>query len=174
LRRGCQVAFSLRSDAGAYFRFQRLPTVFGTGAKETNMNRILKTAILSAAVAATTFAAMPAANAGDNWRRHHRHRSSDGDLVAAGILGLAVGALAVGAANASRPEYRVYDYDDYPRDRRYYPARREYVVDQGYGGALEPWTPEWYRYCEDRYRSFNARTGTFTGYDGRRHFCIAG
>jgi hypothetical protein len=80
----------------------------------------------------------------------------------------------------SRPEYRVYDDYDYPRDRRYYsarryyPVRREYVVDHGYGGALEPWTPEWYRYCEDRYRSFNARTGTFTGYDGRRHFCTAG
>jgi hypothetical protein len=180
LRRGCQVAFSLRSDAGAYFRFLRLPIAVGTGAKETDMNRILKTAILSAAVAATTFAALPAANAGDNWRRHHRHHSSNGDLVAAGILGLAVGALAVGAANASRPEYRVYDDYDYPRDRRYYsarryyPVRREYVVDHGYGGALEPWTPEWYRYCEDRYRSFNARTGTFTGYDGRRHFCTAG
>ncbi|WP_353644957.1 BA14K family protein [Mesorhizobium sp. WSM2239] len=146
------------------------------------MNRILKTAILSAAVAATTFAAMPAANAGDNWRRHHRDHSSDGDLVAAGILGLAVGALAVGAANASRPEYRVYDDYDYPRDRRYYPRDRRYYpvrrervyVDEGYAGALEPWTPEWYRYCEDRYRSFNARTGTFTGYDGRRHFCVAG
>ena len=54
------------------------------------MNRILKTAILSAAVAATTFAALPAANAGDNWRRHrHYDNHSDGDLVAAGILGSA-------------------------------------------------------------------------------------
>jgi hypothetical protein len=147
------------------------------------MNRIVKTAILSAAVAATTFAALPAANAGDNWRRHRhydRHSSNSGDLVAAGILGLAVGALAIGAANASRPEYRVYDDYDYPRDRRYYsdrsyyPVRREYVVDEGYAGAMEPWTPEWYRYCEDRYRSFDARSGTFRGYDGRDHFCVAG
>jgi hypothetical protein len=143
------------------------------------MNRILKTAILSAAVAATTLAAMPA-NAGDGWRRHrHYDNHSDGDLVAAGILGLAVGALAVGAATASQPEYRVYD--DYPRygrryypARRYYPVRREYIVDEGYAGALEPWTPEWYRYCEDRYRSFNPRTGTFRGYDGLNHFCTAG
>lgn len=145
------------------------------------MNRILKTAILSAAVAATTFATLPAANAGD-WRRHRHYNNghSDGDLVAAGILGLAVGALAVGAANSSPPAYRVYDDYDYPRDRRYYsarryyPVRREYVVDQGYSSALEPWTPEWYRYCEDRYRSFNPRSGTFTGYDGRSHFCVAG
>jgi hypothetical protein len=165
------------------FPFDACPSDFGTGAKETDMNRILKTAILSAAVAATTLAALPAANAGD-WRRHrHYDHSSNGDLVAAGILGLAVGALAVGAANASQPEYRVYD--DYPRDRRYYPVRREYVrdypvrreyvrVDEGYAGAFEPWSPEWYRYCEDRYRSFDARTGTFRGYDGRDHFCVAG
>jgi BA14K-like protein len=138
------------------------------------MNRILKTAILSAAVAATTFATLPAANAGE-WRRyrHHNHSSDSGDLVAAGILGLAVGALAVGVANSSPPAYRVYD--DYPTDRRYYPARREYIyVDEGYAGALEPWTPEWYRYCEDRYRSFDPRSGTFVGYDGRSHFCVAG
>ena len=36
------------------------------------MNRIFKTAILSAAVAATTLATLPAANAGDDWR-HRRH-----------------------------------------------------------------------------------------------------
>ena len=36
------------------------------------MNRFFKTAILSAAVAATTLATLPAANAGDrHWRRHH-------------------------------------------------------------------------------------------------------
>ena len=32
---------------------------------------------------------------------------------------------------------------------------------------------EWYDYCSDRYRSFNARTGTFTGNDGEQHFCVA-
>ena len=55
----------------------------------------------------------------------------------------------------------------------YYPARRVYrrpiVV-----GTFEPWSPEWYRFCEDSYRSFNPRTGTFRGYDGREHFCVAG
>lgn len=35
----------------------------------------------------------------------------------------------------------------------------------------KPWTAKWYRYCANRYRSFNARTGYFRGYDGRRHFC---
>ncbi len=31
-----------------------------------------------------------------------------------------------------------------------------------------PWSPDWYDYCAQRYRSFNARTGYFMGYDGRR------
>jgi len=26
-------------------------------------------------------------------------------------------------------------------------------------------------YCRAKYRSYNARTGTYTGYDGRQHYC---
>jgi hypothetical protein len=145
------------------------------------MNRMLKTAILSAATAATTLAALPAAQAGDGWHRggHGYYRGSyysGGDIAAAGIVGLAVGALVGGAL--SRPTY----YEPvYPR--RYVAPRpapdRGYVLEGpvdrypvAYGG-LEPWTPEWYGYCADRYRSFNPRTGTFTGYDGLNHFCVA-
>jgi hypothetical protein len=36
---------------------------------------------------------------------------------------------------------------------------------------MEPWSREWFRYCSNRYRSFDGRTGTFMGYDGQRHFC---
>ena len=44
------------------------------------------------------------------------------------------------------------------------------------GGAysLEPWSAAWYDYCEARYRSFDPDTGTYTGYDGRTRFCVAG
>lgn len=34
-----------------------------------------------------------------------------------------------------------------------------------------PWTPDWYNYCNAKYRSFDARTGYFTGYDGIQRFC---
>ncbi len=67
------------------------------------MNRLLKSAVLGLAVTATTLSALPAAQAGDGWRRHnydHYHGTSNGDLVAAGVLGLAVGALAAGVATA--------------------------------------------------------------------------
>ncbi|WP_027146038.1 BA14K family protein [Mesorhizobium sp. WSM3626] len=139
------------------------------------MNRIFKTAVLSAAVIATTLSTLPAANAGD-WRLHGHH--GHGDAVAAGVLGLAAGALIVGAlANDWPPPRDYYDSDYYHRGLRVRPApvRRYYAQPQVvYAGRYaEPWTHEWYVYCSYRYRSFNPRTGTFTGYDGEQYFCIA-
>ncbi|MBZ9962315.1 BA14K family protein [Mesorhizobium sp. BR1-1-2] len=139
------------------------------------MNRIFKTAVLSAAVAATMLVALPAANA-DDWR-HHRHHGH-GDAVAAGVLGLAAGALIGGALANQQPPPRDY-YDDgyYDRDVRIRPApvRRYYAEPQVvYADRYaEPWTRGWYDYCSDRYRTFNPRTGTFTGNDGEQHFCTA-
>ncbi|MGX5829262.1 BA14K family protein [Mesorhizobium sp. 43Arga] len=136
------------------------------------MKRIFKTAVLSAAVVATTLATLPAANASD-WRLH-----GDGDAVAAGVLGLAAGAVIVSGLTNDRPPPRdYYDGDHYHRDvlvrpapvRRYY-AQPQVVYADRYA---EPWTREWCVYCSNHYRSFNARTGTFTGYDGEQHFCIA-
>ncbi|WP_018429000.1 BA14K family protein [Hoeflea sp. 108] len=149
------------------------------------MNRIFKTLVLSAAVAATTLAALPAAEAGERWRRYdHGRRDNTGAIVAAGALGLIAGAVIAGSANRQQPVYDDY-YDDYqPQPRRVYrqdyygqdyyrpaPVQRRVVYRDSY--AVEPWTPEWYSYCSDRYRSFKPRSGTFTGYDGQEHFCTA-
>lgn len=141
------------------------------------MNRIFKTAVLSAAVAGTMLAALPAANA-DDWGHHRRHHN--GDAIAAGVLGLAAGALIGGALANDQPPpdaNRYYDDGYYDRDVRVRPApiRRYYaeprvVYNDSYA---EPWTRGWYEYCSDRYRTFNARTGTFTGNDGEQHFCTA-
>lgn len=138
------------------------------------MNRFFKTAILSAAVAATTLATLPAANAGDRyWRNHDRHyrdRGSDGgDLALAGILGLAAGALVVGLASQPEPAYANPYRQPRPRPVRDYPESA-YL---GRYTALEPWSAEWYDYCSERYRSFSPRSGTFVGYDGQEHFCVA-
>jgi len=146
------------------------------------MNRIFKTAVLSAAMAATMLVALPTANA-DEWR-HHRHHGN-GDAIAAGVLGLAAGALIGGALANDRPPpdaNRYYDdgyYNDgyYDRDVRVRPAPvRRYYVEPRVVYAdryAEPWTRDWYEYCSDRYRTFNSRTGTFTGNDGEQHFCTA-
>jgi hypothetical protein len=107
------------------------------------------------------------------WRvsRHHHRYNNNGDLVAAGVLGLAVGALAAGVATA--PRAPVY-YEEYAPPRRVYRAAPRYYVEEQRGAyGLEPWSPEWYDYCSGRYRSFNPRTGTFVGYDGVERFCQA-
>jgi len=138
-----------------------------------DMNRVIKSAVLSAMVAATTLTALPAAQAGDGWKHRHWHRGGHGDAVAAGILGLAVGALAVGIATNNDRYYEPGYREVRPRPR---PDRNYYVRDPDVvylDSSLEPWTVGWYEYCEDRYRTFDPGTGTFMGYDGREHFCVA-
>lgn len=126
------------------------------------MNRIVKTTVLCAAVAATALAAVPAGAHG----RHHRHHG--GDAVAAGVLGLAAGAI-LGGALAQRPApRRIYRYDAPPPPPAYRYRRPPLVYE---GRAYAPWTPAWYRACDARYRTFDPESGTFMGYDGVRHFC---
>jgi hypothetical protein len=87
-----------------------------------------------------------------------------GGAVLAGVAGFAVGTL-FGSATA-RPRY----YAPAP----VYIAPGPPVVYQStpvyYAPA--PWTPEWYSYCARKYDSFDARSGTFLGYDGFRHMCV--
>ncbi len=140
------------------------------------MNRFLKTVVLAAAVAATTVTSFGVAEAGDRWRRHHHNNDA---AWAAGAAGLVTGVI-VGSAIANDGGY----YRAQPRrvyvEPEYYPERRVYRPAPVYRSApvavrtFEPWTPEWYRYCEGTYRSFNPRSGTFVGYDGLEHFCVAG
>lgn len=64
-----------------------------------------------------------------------------GAAIGAGIIGLTLGAILVGAANENEKQKRIQLYD------------------------------RWMEYCSGRYRSFDARTETFLGFDGRRHAC---
>ena len=108
----------------------------------------------------------------------HRHRGG-GDAAAAGIIGFAAGAILGGALSGPRYNRGYYD-DRYYGDGYYYDQpdvvyvepRPVYVQPAPvYRYAVEPWTPEWYSYCESRYRSFNPDTGYYKGYDGRFHLC---
>lgn len=84
-----------------------------------------------------------------------RRGHAAGAAAAAGVIGLAAGAIIAGAA--AQP--RVY----------YAPAPRRHVVP---AGRYQPWTPAWYRYCHRRYRSFNPNTGYFLAYSGQYRFCM--
>lgn len=183
---------------------------------------------LSAGMLATTLIPVNSASAHDrrggkhfhnqkhhhNYRkRSHRHRSNGGDLLAAGVIGLTVGAL-IGSAHHHRerrvrryevvesgriyPEGRVYEeyreptriYPEYSGSTRIYPENNSYAApsprrpltqsdaprviryNEPRVAALEPWSPGWYDYCRSKFRSFNSKSGTYLGYDGKRHFCV--
>ncbi len=148
-------------------------------------------------------------------KRHKAKRQNrNGDLIAAGIIGLAVGAIIAGeSARTRQPQYRTYTPREYypaPSSRDYYGSQEPYYGDYNYGDRrqplssyqeliqlpqydtrvepsvdggpsvvtfndpsdLQPWTPGWREWCDNRYRSFNPTTGTFRGYDGLDHFCV--
>jgi hypothetical protein len=135
---------------------------------ETVMKTTIRNAVFGLAVAATALSVIPA-EAGNR-----RHRD---DAIAAGIAGLAVGAIVGGLASQPSRAERVYIdppyqpvYPTYRAVPVYEVPRYEYRPAYTYSG-LEPWTPSWYRACSNRYRSFDPSSGTFMGYDGRRHFC---
>lgn len=140
------------------------------------MKTWIKTGVLSVAAASMLMVALPAAQARDHWHRHH-HRGGGGDAVAAGVIGLATGAIIGGVIANSGPRYEERRYYDAPPPRYYRPQPvyrpAPQPVYREYRGSYEPWTREWYRYCGDRYRSFNPSTGTFVGYDGVTRFCEA-
>lgn len=111
------------------------------------------------------------AEAGRGWGGHghwggHNHWGGRGYWGGPGYWGAGLIGLGVGAAIGSALAAPVYvgpppAYAPPPPPPAYAPV--------AYGPPA--WSPEWYTYCAERYRSFNARTGYFTGYDGLPHFC---
>ncbi len=112
-----------------------------------------KTIAAAASIAVAAFAFTPSAQAGSE------------DAIIAGAAGFAVGTL-FGNATA-RPHYVA--------PRAYYAPRARYAPRPVYAAPVTyrpaPWTPAWYAYCAEKYRSFDPRSGTFMGYDGHRHMC---
>lgn len=125
------------------------------------MKRIAAAAFAALITAGTVLQSAPA-SAGQG-----RHDSREA-AIAAGILGAAAG-LIVGSAVAGNPQPPVI--------HRHYvvpktPARH-YRPKPPVQRMAKPWSREWYRYCIATFRSFNPKTGTYRGYDGRLHFCEA-
>ena len=163
------------------------------------MNMLTKTALIAGLSLATVAGNLSAASA-DDWGRRHggwnnggwnhdngwRNRDRDwdrrdrrrnrNDAIAAGVLGLAAGAIIAGAMSQpqAQPVYREPIYNAPPPPQVFYPAQQTRGnYGRNYSGSYQPWTREWYNWCSQKYRSFNAQSGTFRGYDGQDHFCVA-
>lgn len=131
------------------------------------MNRFLKNSIVAAALAATTLSAIPTAQAGE---RHHRRqhvvqKADNTDLIVAGLLGLAVGAIVVTALNEDQGRGR----NDGDLSVNYFPPAPGETVSYGWEKPERPTENDprnrrWYKYCEDTYRDFK-RNATVGGND---------
>lgn len=122
---------------------------------------------LALTVGALSFAT--SAEAGHRYHRHHHHRGG-GDAALLGLFGFTAGAI-LGSA-LSQPRYGAPSYYYYEPEPIYVaPPPVIYRPRPVYGAHITPWSPEWYAYCEDRYVSFDRRTGHFMGFDGQPHFC---
>ncbi|WP_455478146.1 BA14K family protein [Bartonella sp. B10] len=103
--------------------------------------------------------------------RNHAYQSQTpnnaGDAVAAGVLGLAAGAIL--GHILKQPAQPQVIYQNSPKSQVVYQTQQVAEHHQ----IQQPWTAGWFEYCKKRYRSFNYKTGTFRGYDGLDHFCYA-
>ena len=94
-----------------------------------------------------------------------RHKKDDaGKWIVAGVIGLAAGAIILNEVKKNKRRQIVQQ----AQPRRAKPTR----VHAGHGDNFQPWSPGWYRWCAERYRSFNPKTGTYRGFDGYDHFCV--
>lgn len=103
----------------------------------------------------------------NTWTPKKAQRKSSNDTakwIAAGIIGLAAGAIIIGEAQ----KHKAKKYAVQPQPRGIKPTR----IHAGHDQDFQPWSPSWYRWCAQRYRSFNPRTGTYRGFDGYDHFCV--
>jgi hypothetical protein len=67
---------------------------------------------------------------------------------------------AIGSAFASPYYYgNPYYYDD------------DYYYDQGPAVQVAPGGDDSVAYCQQRFKSYDVRSGTYLGYDGKRHPC---
>ena len=101
-----------------------------------------------------------------DYRRHGGYRhGGHGDAVAAGVIGLGVGALLGGAIASDGRRYDTYEGPvGYDRPARYAP--RYYRPAPVYRGGYNHVDA-----CYARYRSYDARSDTFVGYDGNAYRC---
>ncbi|EJF83981.1 hypothetical protein MCU_00649 [Bartonella elizabethae Re6043vi] len=116
---------------------------------------------------------------------HYVTRDNSGDALAAGILGLAAGAILGNVLK--KPEQPQIIYQPVPQRQVVYQEVPQVVYQKvpetqiiyesqstaTYQPLQQPWTRGWLQYCKKKYRSFNPQTGTFRGYDGQNHFCYA-
>ncbi|NTF17222.1 BA14K family protein [Agrobacterium rubi] len=118
-----------------------------------------------------------------DYRGHQRHfedrrgewqeRSRD-ERMFDGIVGLTTGMLiGTEVARPHRDDPRFSSPPPRYHGPRHFDDRPRYDRPRfDYGRRFQAWSPSWYRWCSENYRTFNPRSGFILGRDGRREFCV--
>ncbi len=117
-----------------------------------------------------------------NRKKHKKRGIKTGEAVAIGVMGLAAGMILNEAFSQPQyvapppPAYRppAPAYRPPAPAQPYYPpvvTHRPAPVYQAQIAAPAPWSPAWFAYCTNKYRSFNPNTGTYRTYSGKNRFC---
>ena len=150
-------------------------------------NRFTKTGVKALAATMAAVSLMAAAP--------QTAEAGDGDALVAGFVGLAAGTILGGAIAAPRPipHYQSHHYTYAPPPPPAYHVRETHTYYRpayrpvhsysrttysrttyrapAYHAGPQPWTAEWYQYCDLKYRSFDPASGTFQPYHGPRRLC---
>ncbi|WP_208442282.1 BA14K family protein [Bartonella raoultii] len=113
------------------------------------------------------------------------HHNDLGDALAVGILGLAAGAILGNIFKKPEQPQIIYQTPQHPQViyqeapqviyQKVPTSQITYEVQTTttYQPLQQSRVNEWLQYCKKKYRSFNPKTGTFRGNDGREHLCYA-
>ncbi|UTO27942.1 BA14K family protein [Bartonella harrusi] len=111
------------------------------------------------------------------YRNVYVNRDNSGNALAAGVLGLAAGAILGNVLKQPAQPQIIYQmppqnqvvYQRVPQNQVVYQVQEsvEYLP------LEQTSTAKWLEYCRKKYRSFNPQTGTFRGHDGLDHVCYA-
>jgi hypothetical protein len=107
---------------------------------------------------------LASAPASAQWRGH---RGSGWGGPAAGFVAGAI----IGGALARPYGYPAYGYYNEPAYGYYEQPAYTYAPAPVYGYAAAPAGADDVTYCQQTYRSYDVRSGTYLGYDGLRHPC---
>lgn len=148
----------------------------------------LKLSLIMTLCACFLLSAIMPADAGGRYKYHGKHGVIyvGNDAVAAGIAGLAAGAILGsvlshprhygGSVHYAPPVRHYYPRRYYAPRYRYappprYPYRSRVYVAPRHPRVGTAFSPEWIAYCARKYKSFNPRTGTYLAYSGKVRMC---
>ncbi|GAA4662446.1 BA14K family protein [Bartonella pachyuromydis] len=109
--------------------------------------------------------------------KHYESRNNSGEAIAAGLLGLAAGVILNNVFKKPEQPQTQIIYQKVPQAIYQQTPTSQVIYEvqsiTTYPPLQQSQVHDWLQYCKKKYRSFNPKTGTFRGSDGREYICYA-